>query len=592
MPIVQVIPTFTTPAPTRADPSNFPARADVMMGELQPFVAAANTFATQANSTAVDVNTLATTATNQAATSTAQAVIATAQATAATAAATAALALASATSATSVVVGTGAKSLTLDAPGIALAPGMWVRVANTAAPSTNVMRGVVTTYNSGTRALVVDVQVVLGSGTYSAWTVSPASELLANDLKTVATRMPDSVPLIMWHAGLMRLPAQTVFTRASVGWVRGANGMWQQVAAGVPRFGYAGFTRAFLGYLSEPQSTNYLLRSQDLSNAAWTKTNATLTTAQASPDSATSAQKVAATASGVCSVAQAGASNSATGHNTISVRAKADTGSWLLLQVGIAGTTISAWFDVSTGAIGATSTSGAGLTYRVHAVEREESGFWWCELTFDNPSAQIVTHTASVVSANSATTATIGQALIFWQHQSEAVSSATSPIVTTSATVTRSADLATRPLTAPLAGCVSLSCATVFQSRMRTQPNAGTSPRFPGVWALGSFFVALRHNGTDLTLRTGNTDSAVQAITAASHNRVAMSVAATGGQSISSLNGASTINLTGAGIGTTVTYFQIGHNGGTTTQVQGYVLSMALYAHAISGGEAQAISEI
>ena len=73
------------------------------------------------------------------------------------------------TSTTSITIGTGAKSLTVQA-GLSLVPGYPVRIAYTTTPTDN-MDGTVTTYNSSTGALVVNVASVNGSGTYANWQV-------------------------------------------------------------------------------------------------------------------------------------------------------------------------------------------------------------------------------------------------------------------------------------------------------------------------------------------------------------------------------------------------------------------------------------
>jgi hypothetical protein len=75
-----------------------------------------------------------------------------------------------ATSITSLAVGTGSKSLTIQT-GKAYSVGQVVVIASTASPG-NQMTGIITSYNSGNGALVVDVQQTLGSGTLSAWTIS------------------------------------------------------------------------------------------------------------------------------------------------------------------------------------------------------------------------------------------------------------------------------------------------------------------------------------------------------------------------------------------------------------------------------------
>lgn len=75
-----------------------------------------------------------------------------------------------ATSTTSLTVGTGSKSLTIQTAK-AYSVGQVVVIASTASPG-NQMTGIITSYNSGTGALVVDVQQTLGSGTLAAWTIS------------------------------------------------------------------------------------------------------------------------------------------------------------------------------------------------------------------------------------------------------------------------------------------------------------------------------------------------------------------------------------------------------------------------------------
>lgn len=73
------------------------------------------------------------------------------------------------TSTTSVAVGTGSKSFTTQT-GKNFYIGQPVRVANTATPA-NYMDGQITSYNSGTGALVVNVTAIGGTGTFAAWTI-------------------------------------------------------------------------------------------------------------------------------------------------------------------------------------------------------------------------------------------------------------------------------------------------------------------------------------------------------------------------------------------------------------------------------------
>jgi hypothetical protein len=76
------------------------------------------------------------------------------------------------TSASSVAIGTGAKSFTVSASK-SFVGGMFLMIADTAAPSTNWMYGQVTSY-SGT-SLVMNITAIGGSGTKTAWTISQSA---------------------------------------------------------------------------------------------------------------------------------------------------------------------------------------------------------------------------------------------------------------------------------------------------------------------------------------------------------------------------------------------------------------------------------
>jgi len=155
------------------------------------------TFSTDINALQVDVSAKQAIATNAANTATTQAGIATTQAGLATtngaaqvslatvqannaqgsayaAAASAASALnapgTSATSTTSLPISLGSHSLTIQT-GKAYAVGQFVVIANTPTPS-NYMFGQITSFTSGTGALVVSVSTISGSGTFTDWTVA------------------------------------------------------------------------------------------------------------------------------------------------------------------------------------------------------------------------------------------------------------------------------------------------------------------------------------------------------------------------------------------------------------------------------------
>jgi len=120
-------------APSRSSPTDFSAKADA-------FIAALPVFVTEANALAAAMNLNDTTA----------------------------------ASTTSLAIGAGSKSLTVDLSK-SYQVGMSVKIAY---DSTNWMHGEVTSYNSGTGALVVNVTNIMGSGTHTAWAVTLSGPMM------------------------------------------------------------------------------------------------------------------------------------------------------------------------------------------------------------------------------------------------------------------------------------------------------------------------------------------------------------------------------------------------------------------------------
>ena len=162
--MTNLITTDLAPAPSRARPTLFSTEMDAFLGKLPAWTTEANALAEEANTNA--------------GTAAAAAITASADAITASAAAISAVNAPGtfATSTTSLTIGTGSKSLTIQT-GKAFSVGQFVTIAYTTAPS-NYMLGQITAYTSGTGALVVNVTVVGGSGTQAAWTIALAVSLL------------------------------------------------------------------------------------------------------------------------------------------------------------------------------------------------------------------------------------------------------------------------------------------------------------------------------------------------------------------------------------------------------------------------------
>ncbi|GEM_PF-6722841 len=127
-------------------------------------------------------------------------------------------------STTSLTIGLGTQSPTIQASKN-FTPGMPVRIADQAAPTANYMDGVVSAYNSSTGAMTVTVTSVSGSGTKTAWNVflvgqrGPPSTTMPRSDHTGAYSIAvgDGTSLIRATSGTwaMTLPAPS---SAGAGW--------------------------------------------------------------------------------------------------------------------------------------------------------------------------------------------------------------------------------------------------------------------------------------------------------------------------------------------------------------------------------------
>lgn len=206
-------------------------------------------------------------------------------------------------------------------------------------------------------------------------------------------------------------------TRATTATRVNANGLIESVANNVPRLDYSNGTCPSI--LVEPQRTNLFTYSEEFDNAFWVKASAVVTANNTtSPDGNTNADKVEFNSGYINPTVIV------TDNQTYTISFFAKKGTANLFQISEAfyvGTT--AAFDLNTGTV----TSGAGK------IENYGNGWYRCSMQFTYAIGQVV---SSWVIRNYQS-----GYIYLWGAQLEAGSYPTSYIPTTSASVTRNADV-------------------------------------------------------------------------------------------------------------------------------------------------------
>ena len=228
------------------------------------------------------------------------------------------------------------------------------------------------------------------------------------------------------------------FTRDSIGTFVGSNGLIQTAASGVPRFDHNPTTGESLGLLVEEARTNRVTYSEDFANVAWIKSNATVTASQdIAPNGALTGSLLYPTATSTsAAIYQGWVLN---GYATMSVYAKSAGKNFLVLWRPdfVSG---NAWFNLATGEVASVSAGTASIVF---------VGNGWYRCTYVS-TVQVVNNSMiiSVADANGsvAVTASGTSGIYIWGAQAESSPSLgsfpTSYIPTTTATVTRAADVA------------------------------------------------------------------------------------------------------------------------------------------------------
>lgn len=251
-----------------------------------------------------------------------------------------------------------------------------------------------------------------------------------------------SPSLILQFAGAQTMDPRITFTRSTTATFTGSNGLLQTAAINTPRFDYDPVTLAPLGLLIEEQRTNLVTYSEQFDNAAWTKTNASVTANTiVSPDGALTADKlVENTANGFHLAQSATITPTASTLYTFTCYAKAAERT----QVSVAFTGGgSADSGVIFNLLNGTYVATIGVAPNSYNIISVGDGWYRCSITWVTTNTNVIA--GRVYSALSSAISYTGDGtsgIYIWGAQLEAGAFPTSYIPTVASQVTRAADVA------------------------------------------------------------------------------------------------------------------------------------------------------
>lgn len=372
-----------------------------------------------------------------------------------------------------------------------------------------------------------------------------------------------------------------------------SSGFIEIVNANLPRFDFSptsiGTCR---GLLIEETRANRVLQSANFTTASWTKTDTTLTTAAGTaPDGTNSATLLT---QGALATSELSQSFSITAGSTVTYSSYIKLGNarWYLHQIRNAGNTsfANAFFDLTNGVVGSTSTTGGFATLFGSSITNVGNG--WYRATFTvmigATFGTAVFSTASVTADNTLTRVNGGTRLE-WGLQAETGTFATSYIPTTTASLTRNADVVTMTGT-NFSSWYSTSTAAMA-AVVTPIAAAGVRPVWQFDDTTANEIIALRGNAANPELYivdNGAVQAQLDAGTITAGTRYGLCGAFTTNSCAVSQNGA-TPATTATATMPTVTQARIGSDG--TNFLNGTVQSLRYWPQRLLNAETQAFSK-
>lgn len=422
--------------------------------------------------------------------------------------------------------------------------------------------------------------------------------------------LPSSRPSLLLDFKKGHIDPRITFTRASAATYWDNQGVLRSALAGEPRIDHDPLTGACRGLLIEESRTNIILQSADPTQ--WTASEAISDGTVVAPNGASVPiwlASINAASHRLTRTGLSGAAGNLAHAASIFVyvppssdvirlifRARAGTDGQVV-TASVAGSGATATFAfVGSYPLGSTPPA-AIIATNFHA---EHVGGGWHRLWYDSPLSATTTAASQVdvsFSCNAAEVAagTANTRIAFWQGQLEAGSFATSPIITTSAAVTRAADLAT------FSGVNFSSWYRAAQGSLLAEWTNGSD--IDGVYVMRLDDGTSTNNITIIAANTGNTTGQYASVSvggvaqanvstgavavAGAVNRLAVAYALN--DFAASRNGLA-ISTDNLGTVPSVNRLQIGNGSGTTQQLNGHIARLAYYPKRLSNAELVALS--
>lgn len=391
------------------------------------------------------------------------------------------------------------------------------------------------------------------------------------------------------------------FTRASSATYFDSTGTLQTATTDVPRFDYNPSTLAPLGFLIEESRTNSLPRSEEFSDASWTKGGATVTADSTTAPSGTATADTLTedTSTGQHRVYRSVSGTTNTNPYTYSIFAKAGTRTRIYIGIAEGATFVrqgNAVFDLSAGTVVNASSGTGGATGGSATIQNVGNGWYRCTytLTLGGTDTSIFCDNNLVSTGTTISYTGNGTSGLFlWGAQLEAGAFPTSYIPTTTTAVTRAADVASVNTLSPWYNATE---GTIYAEFLRnTTPAASTFPQFVNIddGGVNNRLALSTNSARNLRGQVAIAGVFTTIATANAYTEGAVSKFALGYQALNHAvvaNGGTAATNTSVNVPSGLTTMRLGDQSGGAGNINGYLRRVTYYPRRLSNAELQTLT--